>query len=143
MRGRTLGIDVGRRRIGVALTDELGVTAQGLSVLARQGTDADVQAVADLARRHGCSSIVVGLPRRTDGRLGPEAQQVQAFGARLAEVTGMPVIYWDERFSTAAAEKALIEAGMRRARRRGVVDQVAASLILQSYLDRQRGPEAH
>ncbi|HEY8417267.1 MAG TPA: Holliday junction resolvase RuvX [Limnochordales bacterium] len=137
-RGRTLGLDVGQRRIGVAISDELGWTAQGLTVIERRGAKADAARIAEIAREHGCTRIVIGLPRRTDGRLGPEAEDAQAFGRRLEQVAGVPVVYWDERFSTAQAEHTLIAAGVRRARRREVIDQVAASVILQAYLDRQR-----
>jgi len=136
--GRTLGLDVGRRRIGVAISDELGWTAQGLTVIERRGPKVDAARIASIAHDHGCTRIVIGLPRRTDGRLGPEAQEVQAFGRRVEQAAGVPVVYWDERFSTAQAEHTLIAAGMRRARRREVIDQVAASVILQAYLDRQR-----
>ncbi|HLT57762.1 MAG: Holliday junction resolvase RuvX [Limnochordales bacterium] len=136
--GRVLGLDVGQRRIGVALSDELGWTAQGLTVIQRQSLEADTARIAALVREHGCQRIVIGLPRRTDGRLGPEAEAVQAFGRRLEAVAGVPVVYWDERFSTAQAEHTLIAAGVRRSRRRQVIDQVAASVILQAYLDRQR-----
>src|SRR5690606_42147065 len=82
--------------------------------------------------------IVIGLPRRTDGRLGPEAEAVQAFGRQLEASAGVPVVYWDERFSTAPAEHTLLAAGVRRARRRQVIDQLTASVILQAYLDRRR-----
>lgn len=129
--GRVLGLDVGQRRIGVALSDELGWTAQGLTVIQRQSLEADTARIAALVREHGCQRIVIGAA-------GPEAEAVQAFGRRLEAVAGVPVVYWDERFSTAQAEHTLIAAGVRRSRRRQVIDQVAASVILQAYLDRQR-----
>ncbi|OUN00865.1 MAG: Holliday junction DNA helicase RuvA [Firmicutes bacterium ZCTH02-B6] len=136
--GRALGLDVGQRRIGVAVSDELGWTAQGVTVIERRSLREDVRRLAALAKQYGCARIVVGLPRRTDGRLGPEAQAVQAFGRQLESATGLPVEYWDERFSTAQARHTLLEAGVRRDRRRQVIDQLAASVILQAYLDRRR-----
>jgi len=136
--GRILGLDVGRRRIGVALSDELGWTAQGLTVIQRRSAEADIARIVALVREYRCRLIVIGLPRRTDGSLGPEAEAVQAFGRHLEATAGVPVAYWDERFSTTEAEHMLIGAGVRRARRREVIDQVAAGLILQAYLDRQR-----
>ncbi len=135
---RILGLDVGERRIGVALSDELGWTAQGLTVIERRNVAEDVRRLVALVREHSCGQVVVGLPRRTDGRIGPEAEAVQAFGRRLAQAAGVPIVYWDERFSTAQAEHTLLQAGVSRARRRQVIDQVAASVILQAYLDRRR-----
>ena len=136
--GRTLGLDVGQRRIGVAVSDELGWTAQGLTVIERRSLAEDVRRLVALVKEYGCNGIVIGLPRRTDGRLGPEAEAVQAFGRKLEVAAGVPVVYWDERFSTAQAEHTLLAAGVRRARRKQVIDQLAASVILQAYLDRRR-----
>lgn len=133
-----LGLDVGERRIGVAVSDELGLTAQALSVIDNVGDEEVTQAVASLVKQYDVERIVIGLPRRTDGRMGPEADNVLQFGRRLEESLGVPVVYWDERFSTAQAERILIEAGLRRTRRRKVVDQVAAGIILQAYLDSRR-----
>lgn len=135
---RILGLDVGQRRIGVAVSDELGLTAQGAAVIENTGEDDVMAAIADLVEQYGAGLIVLGLPKRTDGSLGPEAENIRAFGERLAGIVGIPVEYWDERFSTAEAERMLISAGLRRSRRRQVVDQVAAGLILQGYLDRRR-----
>lgn len=133
-----LGLDVGERRIGVAVSDELGLTAQALSVIDNVGEEEVTEAVASLVKQYDVERIVIGLPRRTDGRMGPEADNVLEFGRRLEDAVGVPVVYWDERFSTAQAERILIEAGLRRARRRKVVDQVAAGIILQAYLDSRR-----
>ncbi|MFO7265106.1 MAG: Holliday junction resolvase RuvX [Limnochordales bacterium] len=138
MKRRILALDVGRRRIGVAVSDELGLTAQAATVLENTGEEDVFAALRALVEQYDPERIVVGLPRRTDGSLGPEAQYVLTLGRRLADAVGVPVEYWDERFSTAEAERMLIEAGLRRSRRRRVVDRVAAGIILQGYLDSRR-----
>jgi len=138
MTERILGLDVGHRRVGVAVSDELGLTAQAVAVIANTGEDDVMEAIAALVEQYDAARIVVGLPKRTDGTLGPEAENIRAFGQRLAGFVGIPVEYWDERFSTAEAERMLISAGLRRSRRRQVVDQVAAGIILQGYLDSRR-----
>lgn len=135
---RILGLDVGRRRIGVAVSDELGWTAQPVTVIDNLETNDVLEAVAELVREYGTGTIVVGLPRRTDGSYGPEAEYVRAFGERIKQKIKATVEYQDERFSTVEAERTLISSGLRRDRRRRVVDQVAAGLILQAYLDRRR-----
>jgi putative Holliday junction resolvase len=131
---RLLGLDVGDARIGVAVSDETGTLATGLPTLERVGPRKDVKAVVELARRHGAGDVVVGLPRRLDGTLGPQAQKVLAFAEGL-QAAGVRVVPWDERFSTVAAERALIEGRASRRQRRASVDKVSAVLILQSYLD--------
>ncbi len=135
---RILGLDVGERRIGVAVSDPLGLTAQGLAVWTRRREEEDLAYLHKLIREYEVERVVVGLPVRTDGQEGPEAAGVRAFGQRLAAATGVPVEWWDERFTTAAAQRALLAADLSRRRRRAVVDQVAAALMLQAYLERQR-----
>ena len=132
---RLLGLDVGDKRIGVALSDETSTLASGLPTLERVGPRKDLQAVASLVQRHEVSDVVVGLPRQLDGSLGPQAQKVLAFMEELRPVVKVPVVSWDERFTSALATQALVEAGVRRRDRKQVVDKVAATLILQSYLD--------
>jgi putative Holliday junction resolvase len=132
---RTLGLDVGDRRIGVALSDETGTLASGLENLARVGPVKDVKAVAALVRGHEVGEVVVGLPRNLDGSLGPQAQKVLAFMEALKKVMPTPVVPWDERLTTVMAHRVLDEAEVGRRQRQGVVDRVAAILILQSYLD--------
>lgn len=134
---RVLGLDVGDRRIGVALSDETGLIASPLPTIERVGPRKDLKAVAALARQHGARAIVVGLPRRLDGGIGPQAEKVQEFAEALRPVAQVPVSYWDERMTTAMAERALIEGDVSRGKRKGVVDQVAAVLILQNWLDAQ------
>lgn len=140
---RIMGLDVGDRRIGVAISDPEGWLAQGLVVITRTTLDRDLAAIASMIREQGVEEVVVGLPRRLDGTLGPQAEKSQAFGRALQERVGVPVVFWDERLTTAAAEKMMIAAGVKRARRKATVDMAAATLLLQSYLDyRSRGQRA-
>jgi putative Holliday junction resolvase len=135
---RLLGLDVGDVRIGVALSDETATIASGLPTLTRVGPRKDVKAVAALVREHGVEEVVVGLPRRLDGTVGPQAEKVQAFAADLRSSLRLPVHEWDERFTSVEATRTLIEGGVRRRDRKHSVDKVAAVLILQGFLDRRR-----
>lgn len=135
---RMIGLDVGRRRIGVAVSDELGWTAQPLTVIDHVDTESALEAIGRLVQQYAVRALVVGLPRRTDGTAGPEAEYVSAFGEAIGQKLDVDVHYQDERFTTVEAERTLIASGMRRARRRQVIDQVAAGIILQSYLDEIR-----
>lgn len=132
--GRILGLDIGDRRIGIALSDEGRRIASPHSVYQRVGYGPDTRYFLGLAKEHGVAYIVSGLPFNMDGSLGPQADKVRAFCEQLA-AAGLEVRYIDERLSTRAAESALIAGGMRRDTRRETVDKVAAALILQSYLD--------
>ena len=142
---RLLGLDVGDKRIGIALSDESATIAGGLPTLACVGPRKDLKAIAELCRRHEVSEVVVGLPRRLDGELGPQAEKVLRFVEDLRPVVKLPVVTWDERFTSVLATRALIEGGVSRRDRREVVDKVSATLILQGYLDyrKQRAAEAH
>lgn len=135
---RIMGLDLGHKRIGIALSDALGITAQGLMVLERQENAAALAKVIDLARQHHITAIVIGLPRHMDGRLGNRAAEVLEWAAQLHQVLGIPVHTWDERLTTVQAERILLEANLSRRRRRQVIDKMAAVLILQAFLD-QRG----
>lgn len=135
---RYLGLDVGDRRIGVALSDETATLATGLDTLTRIGPKKDANAVVALARLHEVAEIVVGLPRSLDGSLGPQAQKVLGFMDDLRARTRTPVVSWDERFTTHMARQALVEADVSRAARKGLVDKVSAVLILQNYLDARK-----
>ena len=140
---RLLALDVGERTIGLAVSDELGFTAQPLEVVRRRSEDMDLTRVLETARRLNVGAFVVGLPRNMNGTLGPSAQACQAFAELLGRRSGLPVHLVDERLTTVAAQRALIEANVSRARRRQVVDATAASLILQTYLEgRSRRPGA-
>jgi putative Holliday junction resolvase len=140
---RILALDVGTKRIGLAVSDPLGLTAQGLGVLERKDWDRDIARLLEIARPYRVQEILVGLPRHMDGRPGEMAEEILALARALGEALGARVATWDERLSTVEAERLLIQADMSRKRRRRVVDQVAASLILQAYLDgRHRGEES-
>ena len=132
---RILALDVGTKRIGLAVSDPLGITAQGLEVLNRRSRQEDLAYLLKIARDYQVQQIVVGLPRHMDGRLGAAAPEIMALAEALGKALGVEVIPWDERLTTAAAERVLIQADMSRRRRRRVVDQLAAVLILQTYLD--------
>jgi putative holliday junction resolvase len=136
---RALGLDLGTRRIGVALSDSAGTLATPYEVVTRSGDRSrDHQGIAVLAAEAGAELVVVGLPRSLDGSIGPAARaildEVDELRARLAE-RGVGVVTWDERLSTVEAERRLRSAGVKGARGRRVVDQVAATVILQSWLD--------
>lgn len=140
LRGRRLALDVGARRIGMAVSDPLGlISSPGTEHIERTGDeDRDLELIGRWIRRYDPVEVVVGLPLRTDGSAGEAARRVMAFAERVRERFAVPVVLWDERFSTVIAENALIESGVRRRTRRQVRDSVAASLILQSYLDHLR-----
>ncbi|HAN95464.1 MAG: Holliday junction resolvase RuvX [Limnochordia bacterium] len=135
---RVLGLDVGEKTIGVAVSDPLGWTAQGLAVVRRRSLAEDFAALRAFVQEYDVEKFVVGLPRRTDGSFGPEAEKIYAFAAELEREFALPVEYWDERFSTAAAQRILLEGDVSRAKRRKVIDKVAAAVILQAYLDSRR-----
>ncbi|HVC46295.1 MAG TPA: Holliday junction resolvase RuvX [Terracidiphilus sp.] len=133
---RFLALDVGSRRIGVAVSDELGLTAQPvLTLLRRRNTREDLRSIARLARRHAVAGIVVGNPLHLSGEPSPRSAKTQAFATELGQLTGLPIHLWDERLTTREAHQILYEAGHPRQTHRPVVDQVAAALILESFLD--------
>lgn len=136
---RLIGLDVGERRIGVAVSDEKHVVALPECVIERRSVDEDVRELTEIARAKEAGLFVVGLPLRLDGTHGVEAEGVAEFARRLAERSGVPVEMSDERLSTKEAERHLIQSGVRRKRRRQVVDKMAAQIILQSYIDIHQG----
>jgi putative Holliday junction resolvase len=135
---RYLGLDVGDVRIGVALSDETATLASGLVTLERVGPRKDVRAVAAIVRERGVDEVVVGVPWRLDGSLGPQGEKVMGFVEALRRGLKVPVVTWDERFTTVAADELLAEAGVRRRDRKARIDRAAAALILQGYLDSHR-----
>lgn len=135
---RIMGLDVGSHTIGVALSDELGLTAQGLETIRRKSIDQDLQELARTVTKYEVSKIVVGLPKNMDGTLGPQAEKVLEFKKILEENLALPVETWDERLSTVGATRILLEADVSRKKRKKSVDKVAAVLILQGYLDANR-----
>jgi putative Holliday junction resolvase len=133
---RLAALDVGDARIGVAVCDELELTVRGAGIVRRVGGQRDLNAVAALLAPLEPERVVVGLPLNMDGSEGPQAAKVRAFGQRLAAHLALPVEFWDERLTTVEAEQTLRNAGLSRARRRDLIDQEAAAVILESYLAR-------
>lgn len=133
---RIMGLDLGDVTIGIAVSDPLGWTAQGIETIRRKGREADDLArLAQLIKEWEIEKIVLGLPRNMNGTMGPRAEKTLEFKERLEEFTGLPVVTWDERLSTVAAQRTLLEADMSRGKRRKVVDKLAAVFILQGFLD--------
>ncbi len=138
---RILGLDVGERRIGIALSDPEKVLAIPFTVIERKGEQADFEAILKIAKEQEVEQIIIGIPRSLNGHLGWQAEKIAAFSAKLSQKTKIPIDTWDERLSTIAAEKALIEAGLKRDERKRHRDALAAALILQSYLDYLRNAQ--
>ena len=136
--GRIMGLDVGDKTIGVAVSDLMGLTAQGVKTIKRVGKKKDIEALKEIIKETQVNKIVSGLPKNMNGTLGPQGEKVIKFCELLEEETGIKIEYWDERLSTVAAERTLIQGNVRRENRKGVIDMVAAVIILQGYLDRQR-----
>ena len=142
--GKTLALDVGDKRIGVAITDDLGLTARGLLVLESVSLKKDTSKILEIICENSCSRVVVGLPLKLDGTDSPQTTKVRRFAAALENklrsnaMGQIPVILHDERNSTANAEFEMMEAGLSRERRREIIDMQAAALILQDWLERQR-----
>lgn len=132
---RILGLDYGEKRIGAAVCDELGMTARGIATIARKYWKKDIEQIAKLVREYGARKIVVGYPVRLDGTEGIQCEKVNRFIDVLEEGVSVPVEKWNEALSTKEAEGLLIEADMNRRKRKGVVDKLAAAIILQDYLD--------
>jgi len=132
---RILALDVGEKRVGVAVSDPLGYTAQPLTVLPRRPHGAFLQALEALAREYQVDLVLLGLPRRTTGEKGPEAQRVLALAREITIKLGLKCDTWDEWLTTVAAERVLLEGGLSRQKRRQVVDKTAAALILDGYLN--------
>ena len=130
---RVLALDVGERRIGVALSDPSGLLASPLTTITHRRRDVDQQAIAEMVREHKVGKVVVGHPLSLDGTTGPQARRVERWSQDLCDRLEVPVVLWDERLSTAEAERLMREAGRRAERSR--IDSLAAAVILQSYLD--------
>lgn len=133
-----MGVDPGTRRVGLAISDPTGTIAQPLPTVDAEPRDTLPARLAEIAGANDAGRIVVGLPRRMDGSHGPEARASQELAAALRTATHLPVELVDERLTTAQAERAMISGGVRRARRKATIDGVAATLLLQSHLDRKR-----
>lgn len=133
-----LAVDPGSKRVGVAISDPSGTIAQALVTEPAEPHETLAERLAGIAREQGAGRIVVGLPRRLDGSEGPEAKSARSLAEQLRRLARLPVELVDERLTTAQAERAMIDAGARRSRRREGIDRVAATLLLQSHLDRKR-----
>lgn len=135
---RVLGLDVGDKTIGIAISDGLGLTAQPFTTVLRRGRHADLEAIGSLIAEHEISEIVVGIPKSLNNSLGPQAKKVLKY-VDILKKSFPDIIFhtWDERLSTVEAERVLLQADLSRKRRKGVIDKLAASIILQGYLDRR------
>jgi len=138
--GRLMALDVGSKTVGVATSDVLRSLATPLVTLKRRKLAADLAALAALADRHAAQALVIGLPLNMDGSEGPRCQSVRQFAANLLARLDLPLAFWDERLSTAAVTRAMLDADLSRRRRSEIVDQLAAAYILQGLLDRLAGP---
>ncbi len=135
---RILGLDFGLRRIGVAISDPTGSMAQPLTVIEKQNEDIEIEKISHLIGEYGVGEVVVGLPISLTGQIGPQAQVVLEYVEKLKAELGVPVKTWDERLTTAVAERALAESEVKRGRKKEIVDKVAAAIILQSYIDSRK-----
>ncbi len=133
---RIIGIDYGEKRIGIAISDPLGITAQGLPTIERTNIQEDMQKILNIIREKEVGEIVVGLPKHMNNSLGEKAQEVLAFVDLLKKHSNLPVSVIDERLSTVRAQRAMLEGNLSRKKRKNRVDMIAAQLILQDYLDR-------
>lgn len=136
--GALAGLDLGTKTIGLAVSDGMRQVASPLKVIRREKFTLDAADLLKVAAERGLVGLILGLPRNMDGSEGPRAQSTRAFARNLTKLTELPIGYWDERLSTVAAERALLEADTSRKRRAEVIDQVAAGYILQGALDRLR-----
>ncbi len=141
MSRRLLGVDYGSVRVGLAVSDPDRILASPLATYTRRDLERDAAYFREIARNEGVGGLVVGLPIHMDGREGIKAQEARAFGKWLGEVTGLPVVFFDERFTTVQAESALWNAGLTHKRRKERRDRVAAQMLLQAYLDAGCPPE--
>lgn len=135
---RILGLDLGDKTIGLAVSDPTGLFSQPVKTLPRTWTKKDIDAIKKIIEEYCIEKIVIGLPKNMNGSLGPQSEKSMEFADVLKKETGLNVDLWDERLTTVAAERALLEADMSRKRRREVIDSIAASIILQSYLDSRK-----
>ena len=132
---RILGLDVGSKTIGVAVSDPLGFTAQGLTTIRRTKKEQDIQEIKKFCDEYDVKVIVIGLPKNMNGTIGPSGEITMAFGKLIEEELKIEIKFWDERLTTVAAHKAMIEADLSRKKRKQIVDKIASTYILQGYLD--------
>ena len=134
---KIIALDIGTVRIGIATSDIMEIIASAYEVYRRKNLDSDVKYIAQLVSNLGAGEIVIGLPLKLDGTEGQSVEMAKSFGEKLSELTSVPIVYQDERLSTVSAERILIESGMRREKRKDKVDSIAATFILQTYLDKK------
>jgi putative Holliday junction resolvase len=132
---RILSLDIGDRTIGVAVCDPLGLTAQGITTIKRKSIVLDIEEIAQICKKYDVETIVSGLPKNMNGTIGPQGEKVQRFCDKLKETLDLEVKMWDERLTTVAANRVMIEGDLSRAKRKKIVDKIAATFILQGYLD--------
>lgn len=133
---RVLGLDLGSKTIGIAISDPLGWTAQGLTTIRKTSKSKDLEEIKKICQEYNVQIIVVGLPKNMNGTIGESGEKAKEYSQLINEITGIKVELWDERLTTVAAHKAMIEADLSRNKRKKIVDKVAATYILQGYLDR-------
>lgn len=132
---RILGLDLGQKTIGVSISDPLGFTAQGLTTIRRGSKEKDIEDLKKICDEYKVETIVIGLPKNMNGTIGPSGEIAMAFGKLLEEEFQIEIKFWDERLTTVAAHKAMLEADLSRNKRKKIVDKVASTYILQGYLD--------
>ncbi|MBK5239925.1 Holliday junction resolvase RuvX [Clostridium sp.] len=132
---RILSLDIGDRTIGVAVCDPLGLTAQGITTIKRKSIVVDIEEIAQICKKYDVETIVSGLPKNMNGTIGPQGEKVQRFCDKLKETLDLEVKMWDERLTTVAANRVMLEGDLSRAKRKKIVDKIAATFILQGYLD--------
>ena len=139
---RWMALDIGEKRIGVAVSDPSGTIAQGVAVITRTGKqNKDLRRLVELFQEYQCTGLVIGLPLHMNGRAGEEAEKIKEFGVLLGEKCGVTPVFWDERLTTVQAERSLLQMDLSRRRRRQVIDQVAAAILLESFLRSHNPPE--
>lgn len=132
---RIAGLDLGEKTIGIAVSDLLGITAQGLDTIKRKHLEIDLHNIINILKDYDVNLVVIGLPKNMNNTLGPSADKAIEFGNELSKKTGIEVKYWDERLTTVSAQKTLLEGDVSRKKRKRLVDKVAAVMILQNYMD--------
>lgn len=135
LKGRIMGLDIGDKTIGVAVSDLMGMTAQGVKTIKRTSKKNDIEEIRNIIKEKQVDKIVSGLPKNMNGTIGPQGERVQKFCELIKEETGLEIEFWDERLTTVAAERSLLEADVSRQKRKKVIDMLAAVIILQGYLD--------
>jgi putative Holliday junction resolvase len=132
---RIIGLDIGDRTIGIAVCDPLGLTAQGITTIKRKSIVLDIEEISKICKQYDVESVVSGLPKNMNGTIGPQGEKVQRFCEVLKETLNLEVKMWDERLTTVAANRVMLEGDLSRSKRKKIVDKIAATFILQGYLD--------